>query len=91
MSFAHHRLPGIAAGARLVLGPVVALALIGSALAGGSAFAQRRPAMPAGQTGGACFDPCFRQCQSSGGSGASCSRACYGRCSGISGDIENRH
>ncbi len=70
-----------------------AFALAQSFSAGDGAFAQRRPAAPATQSGRApaCFDGCFSQCQSIGSSPATCSRTCYARCSGIVGDSDNRH
>ena len=86
MSFAHRRLLKRAVFAG------VALALVQIVSADG-AFAQRRPAAPAAQSGRApaCFDVCFSQCQSIGSSPAVCSRTCYARCSGIVGDTDNRH
>ena len=70
-----------------------ALALIQIVSAGDGAFAQRRPAVPATQSGRApaCFDGCFSQCQSIGNSAAVCSRTCYAQCSGIVGNTDNRH
>jgi hypothetical protein len=87
MPFARHRLLkwAVYAGAALALAQIVSV--------GDGAFAQRRPAAKATQSGRApvCFDGCFSQCQSIGGSGPTCSRTCYARCSGIVGDSDNRH
>lgn len=86
MSFARRLL-------KMVVFAGVALALAQIFSAGDGAFAQRRPAAPATQSGRApaCFDSCFKQCLSVGSNGTSCSRTCYARCSGILGNIDNQH
>ena len=78
---------------KLVVFAGVVLALGQVFSAGDGAFAQRRPAAPATQSGRApaCFDTCFKQCLSLGSNGTSCSRTCYARCSGITGNIDNQH
>jgi hypothetical protein len=86
MSFARRLLKMVMlAGVALALGQVFPV--------GDGAFAQRRPAAPATQSGRApaCFDSCFKQCLSLGSNGTSCSRTCYARCSGITGNIDNQH
>jgi hypothetical protein len=87
MSLGQRHLPAGPVWAALALALVIAFAV------GGSAFAQRRPALSAAQPDRtpACFDRCFNGCLSSGSSGGSCSRTCYARCSGVTGDTENRH
>jgi hypothetical protein len=83
---------GGAVTAKIAISVGVAVALVSLLSIIGGAFAQKRPADSAAQTGSvqACFNPCFKQCVSTGSSNASCSRTCYAQCSGIVGDMDNR-